>query len=101
VARRPRAADRLALTWEEAAGADRFRLGFGASRIFMKEIGAHEVKPLNPTRDSLRIVRGVLGGEPFDYDGPAFSAHVPIRRAVRIMGSAPILRPCARPRSSR
>ena len=25
----------------------------------------------------MRIVRGVLGGEPFDYDGPAFSAHVP------------------------
>ena len=51
----------------------------------MKEIGAHEVKPLNPTRDSLRIVRGVLGGEPFDYDGPAFSAHVPIRRASRAL----------------
>jgi 5,10-methylenetetrahydromethanopterin reductase len=62
---------------QEAAGADRFRLGFGASRIFMKEIGADDVKPLNPARDSVRIVRGVLGGEPFDYDGPAFSAHVP------------------------
>jgi 5,10-methylenetetrahydromethanopterin reductase len=61
----------------EAAGADRFLLGFGASRIFMKEIGADEIKPLNPTRDSVRIVRGVLGGEPFDYDGPSFSAHVP------------------------
>jgi 5,10-methylenetetrahydromethanopterin reductase len=61
----------------EAAGAGRFLLGFGASRIFMKEIGADEVKPLNPTRDSVRIVRGVLGGEPFDYDGPSFSAHVP------------------------
>ena len=62
---------------QEAAGPDRFRLGFGASRIFMKEIGADDVKPLNPARDSVRIVRGVLGGEPFDYDGPAFSAHVP------------------------
>jgi len=62
---------------QEAAGADRFRLGFGASRIFMKEIGADDVKPLNPARDSVRIVRGVLAGEPFDYDGPAFSAHVP------------------------
>jgi 5,10-methylenetetrahydromethanopterin reductase len=61
----------------EAAGPGRFLLGFGASRIFMKEIGADEVKPLNPTRDSVRIVRGVLGGEPFDYDGPSFSAHVP------------------------
>jgi len=62
---------------QEAAGPGRFRLGFGASRIFMKEIGADEVKPLNPARDSVRIVRGVLGGEPFDYDGPSFSAHVP------------------------
>ena len=26
---------------------DRFILGFGASRIFMKEIGADDVKPLN------------------------------------------------------
>ena len=62
---------------QEAAGPGRFRLGFGASRIFMKEIGAEDTKPLNPARDSVRIVRGVLGGEPFDYDGPAFSAHVP------------------------
>jgi 5,10-methylenetetrahydromethanopterin reductase len=62
---------------QEMAGPGRFRLGFGASRIFMKEIGADDVKPLNPTRDSVRIVRGVLGGEPFDYDGPSFSAHVP------------------------
>jgi 5,10-methylenetetrahydromethanopterin reductase len=62
---------------QEAAGPGRFRLGFGASRIFMKEIGADDVKPLNPARDSVRIVRGVLGGEPFDYDGPSFSAHVP------------------------
>src|SRR6202140_743569 len=62
---------------QETAGPGRFRLGFGASRIFMKEIGAEDVKPLNPARDSVRIVRGVLGGEPFDYDGPAFSAHVP------------------------
>jgi len=62
---------------QEAAGPDRFRLGYGASRIFMKEIGADDVKPLNPTRDAVRIVRGVLGGGAFDYEGPAFTAHVP------------------------
>ena len=56
---------------------DRFLLGFGASRIFMKEIGAEEVKPLNPTRDAVRIVRGVLGGDAFEYRGPAFTATVP------------------------
>jgi 5,10-methylenetetrahydromethanopterin reductase len=77
---------------QEAAGSGRFRLGFGASRIFMKEIGADDVKPLNPARDSVRIVRGVLGGEPFDYDGPAFSAHVPglAEDADSPRGSVPI-----------
>jgi 5,10-methylenetetrahydromethanopterin reductase len=56
---------------------NRFRLGFGASRIFMKEIGADDVKPLNPTRDAVRIVRGVLEGRDFNYEGKAFSATVP------------------------
>jgi 5,10-methylenetetrahydromethanopterin reductase len=56
---------------------DRFRLGFGASRIFMKEIGAEDVKPLNPTRDAVRIVRGVLEGGAFSYEGKAFTAIVP------------------------
>jgi 5,10-methylenetetrahydromethanopterin reductase len=63
------------VTQELAPG--RFRLGFGASRIFMKEIGADEVKPLNPTRDAVRIVRGVLAGGDFSYSGKAFSAVVP------------------------
>jgi 5,10-methylenetetrahydromethanopterin reductase len=56
---------------------DRFCLGFGASRIFMKEIGADEIKPLNPTRDAVRIVRGVLAGEDLRYEGKAFTAIVP------------------------
>src|SRR5947209_16786553 len=56
---------------------NRFRLGFGASRIFMKEIGADDVKPLNPTRDAVRIVRGVLEGGEFSYEGKAFTAVVP------------------------
>ena len=77
---------------QEAAGPGRFRLGFGASRIFMKEIGAEEVKPLNPARDSVRIVRGVLGGEPFDYDGPrsarTFPALTPDAQTPR--GGVPI-----------
>jgi 5,10-methylenetetrahydromethanopterin reductase len=63
------------VTQELAPG--RFRLGFGASRIFMKEIGADDVKPLNPTRDAVRIVRGVLDGGEFSYSGKAFSAVVP------------------------
>jgi 5,10-methylenetetrahydromethanopterin reductase len=63
------------VTQELAPG--RFYLGFGASRIFMKEIGADDVKPLNPTRDAVRIVRGVLDGAEFTYEGKAFSATVP------------------------
>jgi 5,10-methylenetetrahydromethanopterin reductase len=63
------------VTQELAPG--RFKLGFGASRIFMKEIGADGVKPLNATRDSVRIVRGVLDGGEFSYEGKAFSATVP------------------------
>lgn len=63
------------VTQELAPG--RFLLGFGASRIFMKEIGADDVKPLNPTRDAVRIVRGVLEGGDFSYEGKAFTAEVP------------------------
>jgi 5,10-methylenetetrahydromethanopterin reductase len=63
------------VTQELAPG--RFRLGFGASRIFMKEIGADDVKPLNPTRDAVRIVRGVLDGGDFSYQGKSFTAVVP------------------------
>jgi 5,10-methylenetetrahydromethanopterin reductase len=71
---------------------ERFRLGFGASRIFMKEIGADDVKPLNPTRDAVRIVRGVLEGGDFSYEGKAFSAIVPALsdEAESPRGSVPI-----------
>jgi len=71
---------------------DRFNLGFGASRIFMKEIGADDVKPLNPTRDAVRIVRGVLEGGEFSYEGKAFSATVPAlcEEAQAPHGSVPI-----------
>ena len=59
----------------------------------MKEIGAEDVKPLNPTRDAVRIVRGVLGGGDFSYQGKAFSAQ-PYRRypmmRKRPRGSVPI-----------
>jgi 5,10-methylenetetrahydromethanopterin reductase len=78
------------VTQELAPG--RFRLGFGASRIFMKEIGAEDVKPLNPTRDAVRIVRGVLEGGEFSYQGKAFTAEVPALsdEAQTPRGSVPI-----------
>ena len=78
------------VTQELAPG--RFRLGFGASRIFMKEIGADDVKPLNPTRDAVRIVRAVLEGGEFAYEGKAFTAIVPALspEAQAPRGSVPI-----------
>ena len=78
------------VTQELAPG--RFRLGFGASRIFMKEIGAGDVKPLNPTRDAVRIVRGILEGEELSYEGKTFTAIVPAlsSEAESPRGSVPI-----------
>jgi len=62
---------------QEAAGPGRFILGFGTSKIFLNNTKTEDVKPLAATRDSVAIVRGVLGGGPFEYDGTVFSASVP------------------------
>src|SRR5687767_8618595 len=62
---------------EEAAGPGRFLLGFGTSKIFLNNIRAQTKKTLGPMRDAVQIVRGVLGGEPFAYDGETWSADVP------------------------
>src|SRR3954454_11148648 len=66
---------------QEATGGGRFRLGFGASKIFMKEIGEGEngkpARPLTATKESLEIVRAVLAGEELDYRGREFTARVP------------------------
>jgi len=64
---------------QDLAG-DRFLLGLGASKIFMKEIGEGEGEKVGPAtvmRESLDIVRGVLGGGPFEYQGKVFAASVP------------------------
>jgi 5,10-methylenetetrahydromethanopterin reductase len=66
---------------QEAAGPGRFILGFGTSKIFLnntRQDGPPKVtKPLAHMRDSIEIVRGVLGGRRFEYDGKAYSADVP------------------------
>ena len=67
---------------QEAAGEGRFRLGFGASKIFMKEIGEGErdgkpARPLTAIRESIEIVRGVLSGQELSFAGEEFSATVP------------------------
>src|SRR5258708_22241507 len=64
---------------QDLAG-DRFLLGLGASKIFMKEIGEGEGEKVGPAtvmRESIDIIRGVLKGDKFDYQGKVFTASVP------------------------
>src|SRR5437899_12257999 len=59
---------------------DRFLLGLGASKIFMKEIGEGEgvkVGPATVMRESIEIIRGVLTGDKFEYQGRVFAASEP------------------------
>jgi 5,10-methylenetetrahydromethanopterin reductase len=62
---------------QEAAGAGRFILGFGTSKIFLNNTKTQTKKTLGPMRDAVTIARGVLSGERFDYDGDTWSADVP------------------------
>src|SRR6187431_591460 len=62
---------------QEAAGPGRFVLGFGTSKIFLNNASMQTKKTLGPMRDAVEIVRGVLGGEAFSYDGDTWSADVP------------------------
>jgi len=68
---------------QDLAG-DRFLLGLGASKIFMKEIGEGEGEKVGPAtvmRESIEVVRGVLKGDAFRYEGKVFSADVPPLKA--------------------
>jgi 5,10-methylenetetrahydromethanopterin reductase len=62
---------------QEAAGPGRFLLGFGTSKIFLNNTKQQTNRTLGPMRDAVTIVRGVLSGEEFMYDGDAWSADVP------------------------
>src|SRR5919205_2644616 len=62
---------------QEAAGAGRFILGFGTSKIFLNNAGIQTNRTLGPMRDAVEIVRGVLAGGPFEYSGETWSASVP------------------------
>ena len=80
---------------QEALGTDRLLLGFGASKIFMKEAGIGSrspARPLQTMRESVEIVRAVLGGEELDYHGAVFDAVVPALKpdATSPRGAAPI-----------
>jgi 5,10-methylenetetrahydromethanopterin reductase len=59
---------------------DRFLLGLGASKIFMKEIGEGEGEKVGPAtvmRESIEVIKGVLSGGAFRYEGKVFQASVP------------------------
>src|SRR3712207_4267260 len=64
---------------QEAAGPDRFLLGFGTSKIFLNNAkrGGERVRPLAAMRDAVTIVRQALEGGGLDYDGDVFSAQLP------------------------
>jgi 5,10-methylenetetrahydromethanopterin reductase len=62
---------------QEATGPGRFILGFGTSKIFLNNARMQTSKTLGPMRDAVEIVRGVLGGEAFEYTGSTWSASVP------------------------
>jgi 5,10-methylenetetrahydromethanopterin reductase len=62
---------------QEAAGPDRFILGFGTSKIFLNNAGISTNRTLGPMREAVEIVRGVLGGGDFEYHGTTWSASVP------------------------
>jgi 5,10-methylenetetrahydromethanopterin reductase len=59
----------------------RFILGFGTSKIFLNNAKLQTTKTLGPMRDAVAIVRGVLSGERFEYDGETWSADVPAQHA--------------------
>jgi 5,10-methylenetetrahydromethanopterin reductase len=62
---------------QEAAGPGRFILGFGTSKIFLNNARMQTAKTLGPMRDAVEIVRGVLGGDAFEYTGSTWNASVP------------------------
>jgi len=64
---------------QDLAG-DRFLLGLGASKIFMKEIGEggdEKVGPATVMRESIDVIKGVLKGDALEYRCKVFAASVP------------------------
>ena len=88
---------------QDLAG-DRFLLGLGASKIFMKEIGEGEGEKVGPAtvmKESIEVVKGVLQGDAFRYQGKVFAADVPPLKGdahtprgvppVYVAGTGPVL----------
>ena len=92
---------------QDLAG-DRFLLGLGASKIFMKEIGEGEGEKVGPAtvmRESIEIIKGVLQGDAFEYQGKVFAASVPPLKSeahsprgnpkIYVAGTGPVLQKMA------
>jgi 5,10-methylenetetrahydromethanopterin reductase len=62
---------------QEAAGPGRFLLGLGTSKIFLNNAKLNSRRTLGPMREAVDILRGVLAGGAFEYEGETFSASVP------------------------
>ncbi len=75
---------------QELAGPERFILGFGTSKIFLNNARMQTNKTLGPMRDAVAIVRGVLSGERFEYEGETWSADVPAQDADAPCGAPPV-----------
>jgi 5,10-methylenetetrahydromethanopterin reductase len=82
----------------------RFLLGLGASKIFMREIGEGEGEKVGPAtvmRESIEIIKGVLKGDAFEYQGKVFVASVPPLKSdahtprgippIYVAGTGPVL----------
>src|SRR5438067_7435265 len=76
----------------------RFILGFGTSKIFLNNARMQTNRTLGPMRDAVAIVRGVLGGEEFRYDGVTWSADVPAMDADAPREVPPVYVAAAAPR---
>src|SRR5512146_2640515 len=92
---------------QDLAG-DRFLLGLGASKIFMKEIGEGEGEKVGPAtvmRESIEVIKGVLKGDAFEYQGKVFAASVPPLKAdahaprgvppIYVAGTGPVMQKMA------
>lgn len=54
-----------------------FGLGVSKAGVEYLNIDIKKMTPVATHRDAVTIMRGVFGGEKFDYEGPVYSAHVP------------------------
>ena len=78
---------------QELAGEDRFLLGLGVSKIFMKHAGIGEgARPRTAVIEALQIVREILEGDEVAFEGKEFTAHTPALRddAETARGAPPL-----------